>query len=112
MLRGISQRTAVAITLMGVLLLSVGTCLVPAQHATHGCCMHVGMRCPGDKADCCKAGPPVPLATVTPLFAGFASTDMAEVFLSANNSFTLRGVAIAPAIPAQSPPAGTFSLRI
>ncbi len=112
MLRGISQRTAVAITLMGVLLLSVGTCVVPAQQATHKCCMHVGMACSGVKADCCKASPQIPPATVTPLFAGFASTDVAEVFLSAKDNPASRGVAIAPALPAQSPPPGNFSLRI
>jgi hypothetical protein len=111
MLCGISQRTGVAITLMGVLLLSVGTCVVPA-HATHECCMHMGMACNGVKADCCEASPKIPPATVTPLFAGLASTDMAEVFLSTNNRLTLRGVAIAPALPAQSPPPGIFSLRI
>jgi hypothetical protein len=110
MLRGTFSRTAVAISLIAVLLLSVGTCVVPAHAATHICCMHMSVPCEG-KADCCKASPLVPPATVTPLFAGLASMDLAEVFLSANHSST-RETAIARIVPSQSPPPGFFSLRI
>jgi len=110
MLRGITSRTAVAISLMAILVLSVGTCVVPARATTHSCCMHMNMPCEG-KADCCKASPQVPPASVTPLFAGFASMDVAEDFLSANNSWT-REAAIAQIVPSQSPPPGIFSLRI
>jgi hypothetical protein len=111
MLRGISQRTAIAITLMGVLLLSVGTCVVPAQPATHRCCMHMSMPCE-DKADCCKVSPQIPPATVTPLFSGFASINVTEGFLAARDSSMSRGDVIAPVVPSQSPPPGVFILRI
>lgn len=111
MLRGITHRTAVAITLVGVLLLSVGTCVVPAQSVTHSCCMHMSMPCQG-KADCCKAVPQVPPATVTPMFAGFVSTDVAEDFFTASDGFTSRATAITPVLPSLSPPPGIFILRI
>ncbi|MGA1982786.1 MAG: hypothetical protein ABSG84_09930 [Acidobacteriaceae bacterium] len=110
MLRGITRRTAVAITLIGVFLLSVGTCVVPAQSTTHRCCMHMSMPCEG-KADCCKVIPQTPPATVTPLFSGFASINVTEDFLSAASGSAARNTAIAPVVPSQSPP-GTFILRI
>jgi hypothetical protein len=111
MLCGIGQRTAVAITLIGVLLLSFGTCMVPAQQVTHSCCMHMSMPCNG-KADCCKVRPQIPPATVTPVFAGFASMDVAENLHSLGDRSTLRTAVIASSLPSQSPPPGIFSLRI
>jgi hypothetical protein len=111
MLRGIGQRTAVAITLVGVLLLSVATCVLPAQPTTHRCCMHMSMPCEG-KADCCKVSPQIPPATVTPLFSGFASNNVTEDFLSAASGSASREAAIAPVVPSQSSPPGIFILRI
>jgi hypothetical protein len=112
MLRGISQRTAVAITLLGVLLLSVGTCVLPTQQATHRCCMQMSMPCESVNASCCTARPQVPPATVTPAFAGFASLDVAAEFLPANDSSLSREVVIALVAPSQSPPPGISILRI
>jgi hypothetical protein len=112
MLRGIGQRTAVAVTLMGVLLLSVGTCVLPAQHATHSCCMHMSMPCKSLSASCCTAGPQAPPATVTPIVTGFASMDVAQVFLPARDSSLSREAVGAPIMPPQSPPTGNFILRI
>jgi hypothetical protein len=111
MLCGIGQRTAVAITLIGVLLLSFGTCVVPAQQVTHSCCMHMSMPCKGN-ADCCKVSPQVPPATVTPVFAGLASMDVAGDSPSLGHSSTLRTAVITSSLPSQSPPPGIFSLRI
>jgi hypothetical protein len=111
MLRRISQRTAVAITLVGVLLLSVGTCVVPAQPAAKSCCMHMSMPCEG-KADCCKVSPQIPLAAVTPLFSGSASMTVTEDFLSAAMGPASRQAAIVPVAPSQSSPPGIFILRI
>jgi hypothetical protein len=96
---------------MGVLLLSVGSCVIPAQAAIHSCCVHMSMPCEG-KADCCKVSPQTPPAAVTPLFAGFASMDIAEDFLSASDNSSAREIAIAPVLPPQSPPSGNFILRI
>jgi hypothetical protein len=95
---------------MAMLLLSVGACVVPAQAATHICCMHMTMPCEG-KADCCKASPQVPPATVTPLFAGFAPMDATEDFLSANSN-SAREAVVARVSSSQAPPPGIFSLRI
>lgn len=111
MLRGITRRTTVAITLIGVLLLSFGTCVVPAQSTTHRCCMHMSMPCEG-KADCCKVTPQIPPATVTPLFSGFASIDVTEDFLAAASGSAAREPVIALVIPSQSSPPGNFILRI
>lgn len=112
MLQGVGRRTAVAITLMGVLLLSVGTCVAPAQPAAHNCCMHMSMPCNGTKASCCIVRPQAPPATVTPIFAGFASMDVVQEYLPARASSTSRETVIAAVIPSQSPPPGIFILRI
>ena len=112
MLPGVGQRTAVVITLIGVLLLSVGTCILPAQQATHRCCMHMSMPCGGVKADCCKASPQTPPATVIPIFRNLASMDAAQEFVPASGNSLSRETLTAPVIHSQSPPPGNFILRI
>jgi hypothetical protein len=112
MLLGVGQRTAVIITLIGVLLLSGGTCILPAQQATHRCCMDMSKSCGGVKADCCKASPQTPPATVTPVFPGLASMDAAREFVPSNGDSLSREILTAPVAPSQSPPSGNFILRI
>jgi len=111
MLRGISQRTAVAITLMG-LLLSVGTCIIPAQRVVRSCCSHMSMPCDGTKANCCKVSPQAPPAAVTQVFPGFASMDAAEDFFPASGKSTPHPIVVATVLPPQSPPPGISILRI
>jgi hypothetical protein len=106
----LSQRMAVAITIMGMLLLSVGTCVIPAQSATHSCCAHMSMPCEG-KADCCKVIPQVPPATVTPLFSGFASISVTADFFSVASGAASHEAATV-VVPSTSPPPGIFILRI
>jgi hypothetical protein len=112
MFSGAGQRTAVAITLLGVLLLSVGTCVLPAQQATHRCCMHMSMSCSGVKADCCKVSPQTPPATVTPVFSGLASMDAAQEFVPASGNSLAGETLTAPFAPSQSSPPSNFILRI
>jgi hypothetical protein len=112
MLRGLNQRTAVAIVLMGVLLFSVGTCVLPAQHAAHSCCMHMSMPCGSSARTCCAAGPQIPPAVVTPAVSGIAVTAVAEAFLPASVGSVSHDVVTAAVIPSQSPPPGNFILRI
>jgi hypothetical protein len=112
MLRGVNQRTAIAITLMGVLLLSIGTCVIPAQSAAHSCCSHMGMPCPSVNAGCCAASPGTPTAVVTPAFPGLAPIDIAADFLPAGDSSVSRDAMIASILPSQSPPPGIYILRI
>src|ERR1700744_30174 len=102
MSHGITQRTAIAITLMGVLLLAFGTCVVPATPATHRCCKHMSMPCHG-KADCCKVNPQIP-ATGTPFFSGHAGANVSEDFFSSASDAALRGQAISPVVASQSSP--------
>ena len=112
MLRGISQRTAVAVALMGVLLFSVGTCVLPAQHATHSCCSQMSMPCAPANASCCAASPQVPPAVVTATFSGATQMAATQVSLpSSDSSVSCVGV-IAAVLPSQSPPPGIFNLRI
>ena len=112
MLRGISQRTAVAVALMGVLLFSVGTCVLPAQHATHSCCSQMSMPCAPAKTNCCTASPQAPPAVVTAVFSGFTQMAATLVSLPASDSSVSRVGAIAAVLPSQSPPPGIFNLRI
>jgi hypothetical protein len=107
---GIVQRMAVAITLMGMLLLSVGAGVSPAQHAAHACCMHMSMPCGSANASCCVADSQTPPAT-TPVLPGITAPDAAQEFLSAGGA-TSRQATIVAVVPSQSPPPGIFILRI
>jgi hypothetical protein len=111
MLPEVSRRVAVAIALMSALLLSVGTCLLPAQQATHSCCMHMSMPCQS-KASCCVAVPTAPPAMVTPAFHGLAVVRAAQVLMVPGDDLHSRGAMTAAVIPPQSPPPGNFILRI
>lgn len=114
MLRGLSQRTAVALALMGVLLISAGTCVLPAQQATHRCCqhMHMSMPCVPSNASCCTASPQTPPALVTPAFAGHDAVVIVQGFVSAGQRLISRTDNVVAAPPEQSPPLGIFNLRI
>jgi len=112
MLRGFSQRIAVTVALMGVLLFSVGTCVLPAQHATHSCCQHMSMPCAPARANCCTTSPQVPSAVVTATFSGTTQMAAMQVTLPASDNSVSRMGVIAAALPSQSPPPGIFNLRI
>jgi hypothetical protein len=112
MLRSVRQRTAVAISLLGVLLLTIGTWVLPAQHATHNCCMHMSMPCESLNASCCTVRPQIPPATVNPVVAGVTPMGIAEDFLPTGPSPRASITMIATVPPSQSPPPGIFILRI
>jgi hypothetical protein len=113
MLRGTGQRTMVAITLIGVVLLSSGMCMLPASHsAAHSCCLHMGMPCDSSHASCCAVDPQIPPAAVTPAFLGVASMDTVQGFPLAMDRPASRGAATTTVTPSQSPPSGAFRLRI
>jgi len=97
---------------LGVLLLTVGTCVLPAQPATHPCCMHMSMPCESLNASCCTVRPQIPPATINPVAAGVAPMDIAEDFLPATLNSLARASIVAAVQPAQSPPPGIFILRI
>jgi hypothetical protein len=112
MLRGLSQRTAVAVALVGVLLFLVGTCVLPAQHARHSCCSQMDIPCAPANASCCAASPQAPPAVVTSMFSGTTRMAAAQVSLPASDSSVPHVVMIAVVLPSQSPPPGIFNLRI
>lgn len=113
MLCGIGQRTAVAITLIGVVLLLSGTSLLPAsQTASHSCCLRMSMPCERSQASCCTVAPQVPPATVSQVFPGLASVEVVQSFALAIDRPDSRDAAATAVVPSQSPPPGAFSLRI
>lgn len=112
MLCGLGQRTAVAVALMGVLLLSVGTCVLPAQRAAHSCCQHMGMPCVPAKASCCTASPQAPVAVITTTLSGSAQMAIVQVSLQAGDNSVTGMFMSAAALPSQSPPPGIFNLRL
>jgi hypothetical protein len=111
MLREVTRRVAVAIALMSVLLLSSGACLLPAQQATHSCCMHMSMPCES-KASCCVVTPPAPQAMVTASFHGLAVVRVEQALMVPGDDLRSRGAPTAAVLPPQSPPPGNFNLRI
>jgi hypothetical protein len=113
MLRGAGQRMMVAITLITVVLLSSGMCLLPAQQTSaRSCCLHMGMPCDSSQASCCTVGPQIPPATIAPVFLGLASLDIMQGFVLAMDRPASRDAVTTAVTPSQSPPPGTFSLRI
>jgi hypothetical protein len=111
MLLGLHQRTAVAIALMGVLLFSVGTCVIPAQPATHSCCLQMSMPCGPSAHSCCTAAPGVPVAVVQPAVRGVAVTAVVQWVLPVSVT-VLSHDGMATVVPSQSSPPGNFILRI
>ena len=112
MLRGITLRASLAILLMGVVVLSSGICVFPAQHAAaHSCCRHMSMPCQSSQAGCCTSAPQVPSAAVTSAFTGLAPIDVAQRLFSAMDHSVARRAEMTAVHPSQSPP-GAFSLRI
>lgn len=97
---------------MDVLLFSFGTCVLPAQHATHSCCQHMSMPCAPANASCCAASPQVPPAVVTATFSGTTQMAATQVSLPGRDNIVTRMGVIAVVLPSQSPPPGIFNLRI
>jgi len=113
MLREATRRTAVAIALMGMLLLSVGTCVLPAQATTaHGCCMHMTTMPCESKVNCCVAAPHAPPAMVTPAFHGVVAGELVRGVVAAGDDAIAREVAAVAVLPPQASPPGNFILRI
>jgi hypothetical protein len=112
MLRPFSQRTAVAIALMSVLLFSVGTCVLPAQPATHGCCSHMSMPGMPLKSTCCTASPRIPPAVTTAPYRSAPALAITQQAIPAPDHLASRESVIAAVIPSHSPPPGNFILRI
>jgi hypothetical protein len=112
MLRVLNHRTAVAIALIGVMLFSVGTCLLPAQSATHSCCAHMSMPCGPSARNCCTASPQTPPALVKPAVNGIASIAAAPDLLPVRVESAFSDAVAAPLVHLQSSPPGVFILRI
>ncbi|HEY4379943.1 MAG TPA: hypothetical protein VGN01_06320 [Acidobacteriaceae bacterium] len=112
MLLGLHQRIAVGLALMGVLLLSVGACVLPAQAATQACCMQMSMPCAPSAHSCCAAGPEVPAAVVQPAVRGVAVTAVVHWSLPVGAGTVSRDGAMAAVVPTQASPPGNFILRI
>ena len=112
MKRGVNQRTAVAIALMGVLLFPVLMCMGPAQPVVHSCCLHMNMPAGDSARTCCTTNPQTPPAVVTSARSEMAGAFVTQVFVSGIEGAVPRESAVVSLVPAQSPPPGTFVLRI
>src|ERR1035438_1130182 len=82
MLRGVYQRAAVAIVLMGSLLAPFGTCLQPTLKAAHSCCSHASRSNQSVRTNCCTASAPLPAVVVAANLPGSAPMAVAQEFIS------------------------------
>ena len=112
MMRGVNQRTATAIALMAVLLFSVGTFIVPAQSGAHNCCSHQSVPSSSSKQDCCIAAPQIPPVLVTSTSPQVPLLEAAQVILPVIFHPVSHETSSLIVQPPQSPPSGTFALRI
>jgi hypothetical protein len=112
MRRGLFQRAAVAIVLMGSLLAPLGICLQPAQKAAHSCCAHASRSSQSVKTNCCTASAPLPAIVVAVNLPGPAPMTIAQEFISLDEFSMQRELPRATVTPPHSPPPGAFVLRI
>jgi hypothetical protein len=112
MLRGVFQRAAVAILLIGTLVAPAEICLQPTQKAGHACC--VSMSEPGTiiHNECCAVRPTLPAIIVAPAVSGSSILIAVQEFGSSQELSSPSEPKISEVIPPQSPPTGASILRI
>jgi hypothetical protein len=116
MLRGVFQRGAMAILLVGALVMPSGICQPPTHNAmgktAHSCCPAATEPGTSLTTDCCIARATLPALVVAPELPGSAAVAVTREFV-ASNGISLPGRFSTPAIiPPQSPPTGASILRI
>jgi len=109
---GVFQRAAVAILLMGTLLVPMGICLQRTQNTAHSCCSHPSEPAKTAQKNCCIASAPLPAVVVTPDLPDAASIMVAQEFVSSDEPSFSSEFQRLSVIPPQSPPTGAFILRI
>jgi hypothetical protein len=112
MLRGVFQRAAVAIVLMGGLLAPNGICLERTHKSAHSCCAPAPGSSKIVQTDCCTARAPLPAVLVAPDLPVSASMSAAVDFIPVLEFSSRDGFPAAAVIPPLSPPTGAFNLRI
>jgi hypothetical protein len=112
MLKGIFQRAAVAIVLMGALLAPFGTCLQRTHKTAHSCCLHTSESRNAAQPNCCIARAPLTAVLVAPNLPGSAPMTVAQDFISTDELSLPSQFPILDVIPPHSPPTGAFNLRI
>jgi len=112
MLRGVFQRAAVAILLMGALLAPSGICLQPMHRAAHSCCSHASKSHQSVRTNCCTASAPLPAVVVAPNLPGSAPLMVVRAFISLDEFSSSSEFLVLSVIPPHSPPSGAFNLRI
>ena len=112
MLRGVFQRAAVAIVLMGSLLAPFGNCLQRTHKTAHGCCAPASESNKTAQTNCCTASAPLPAVVVAPNLPGSAPMTVAQELISLDEFCSRSEFPRFAVIPPHSPPTGAFNLRI
>src|SRR5208283_2683232 len=112
MLRGVFQRAAVAIVVMGGLLAPNGICLQRAHKSAHSCCAPAPGSCKTVQADCCTTRAPLPAVVVAPRLSAPVSMSGAPEFVPATELSSPGELLAVAVIPPLSPPTSAFNLRI
>jgi hypothetical protein len=112
MRRGVFQRAAVAIVLMGSLLAPNGICLQRAHKTAHDCCVPASETNKTVQTNCCIVSTPLPAAAVTPNLPGPALSSIVQEFIPSDEFSSPSEFPALAVVPPQSPPPGAFNLRI
>jgi hypothetical protein len=112
MLRGVFQRAAVAIVLMGSMLTPFGNCLQRTHKTAHSCCSHASESHKTAQTNCCVASAPLSAVVVAPNLPGSAPMTAAQEFISLVEFSSRSEFPSLALIPPHSPPTGAFNLRI
>jgi len=112
MLRGVFQRAAVAIVLMGALLAPFGTCMQRTHMGAHSCCSHASESRKTAQSNCCVASASLPAVVVAPNLPVSAPMTFAQEFISLDEFSSRNEFSILAVIPPHSPTTGAFNLRI
>ncbi len=112
MLRGVFQRGAMAILLMGALLTPREICLQQTHKEAHSCCAQASQGIKTVQKNCCSVSAPLPAAVFASAFPGLAPFAVMQEFVSSNDLYSSSELLASAVVPPQSPPTGAFNLRI
>jgi len=116
MLKGVFQRAAVAILVMGSLVVPSGICLQQTHKATHkaahSCCLPASESGKSATTNCCLAHATLPAIVVVSLLPNAVPPVAAHPFVAAISTSSSGALAALALVPPKSPPTGAFSLRI
>jgi len=111
MVRVSFQRAAIAILLMGMMIEPLGICLQQSLRGAHSCCMQAEpSHCM--QTNCCVVKTQLPATLAALTLPGSSPSEVSHEYLANLDATTTNTHQAVAVIPPNSPPTGSFILRI